>query len=177
MGESSYRDMGDTQKTVHGGGGSVRIVQGEPYKNTQGDTQRIVQGSTLGTAHGSENLENIQGETMRVTRVDENFADSYLSQNDRKSDTEVREIVNPAITKETVIEENRETTITAVDRELHQDHYQTRVQPIVDRQVLPEEHIHRKMPLEYKERKHHKEEEIRRALDEEVCNPALYLQS
>lgn len=87
---------------------------------------------------------------------------------ERKSDTEVREVVNPAITKETVIKENRETTITAVDRELHQDHYQTRVQPVVDRQILPEEHLHKQAPVEYKEHRHHKGDEIRRALEEEV---------
>lgn len=115
---------------------------------------------------------NVHGETMRITRVDENFSDPWLSRSDRKSDTEVREIVNPAITKETIIEENREQTITAVDRELHQDHYQTRVQPIVDKQVMPEEHVHRQMPVEYKELKHHKEEEIRRALEEEVSKPS-----
>jgi len=87
--------------------------------------------------------------------------------NDRHSDTEVREIVKPAITKERVIVENHEHTITAIDRELHQDHYQTRIQPIVDKQVLPEEHHHRAVPVAVKEHKHHKEAEIQRALETE----------
>lgn len=55
-----------------------------------------------------------------------------------------------------------------MDRELHQDHYQTRVQPVIDKQILPEEHLHRQAAVEYKEHKHHKEDEIRRALEEEV---------
>lgn len=87
--------------------------------------------------------------------------------NDRHSDTEVREIVKPAITKERIIEENRERVITAVDKEIHQDHYQTRIQPIVDKQVLPEEHHHRAIPVAVKEHKHGKEREIERALEAE----------
>lgn len=86
---------------------------------------------------------------------------------ERKAETEIHEIVKPAITKEIVIEENREQTTTAINRELHQDHYQTRIQPIVDRKVLAEEHVHRSMPVEYKEHKHKNEAEIRRALEEE----------
>lgn len=87
--------------------------------------------------------------------------------NDRHSDTEVREIVKPAITKERIIEENREVVVTAIDRELHQDHYQTRIQPIVDKQILPEEHHHRAVPVAVKEHKHHKEADIARALEHE----------
>ena len=102
----------------------------------------------------------------RPKRVEETIINPVIR--NRKSDTEVREIVNPAITKETVIEENREQKVTAVDRELHQDHYQTRVQPVIDKKVLPEEHVHRTVPVEYREHKHNKREEIRRALEEEV---------
>ncbi|RPB22789.1 hypothetical protein L211DRAFT_788094 [Terfezia boudieri ATCC MYA-4762] len=105
----------------------------------------------------------VPGEAVKVICADID----PLIRAERKSDTEVREVVNPAITKETVIKENRETTITAVDRELHQDHYQTRVQPVVDRQILPEEHLHKQAPVEYKEHRHHKGDEIRRALEEE----------
>ena len=111
-----------------------------------------------------ETSRNTPGDAVKVICAD---IDPLISA-ERKSDTEVREIVNPAITKETVIKENRETTITAVDRELHQDHYQTRVQPVIDKQILPEEHLHKQAPVEYKEHKHHKGEEIRRALEEEV---------
>ncbi|KAF8463081.1 hypothetical protein BDZ91DRAFT_732453 [Kalaharituber pfeilii] len=103
----------------------------------------------------------------RADTVDETVIIQPVIHSERKADTEVREVVNPAITKEVVIEENREKKVTAVDRELHQDHYQTRVQPVLDKKILPEEHVHRSLPVEYKERKHHKQEEIRRALEEE----------
>lgn len=86
---------------------------------------------------------------------------------DRHSDTEVREIVKPAITKERIIEENHERIVTAVDKEVHQDHYQTRIQPIIDNQVLAEEHHHRAIPVAVKEHKHGKEREIERALEAE----------
>lgn len=128
------------------------------------------EGSNLKDASGrimGETYRSAPGEVVKIIRAGESFVDPLIRA-ERKSDTEVREIVNPAITKETVIEENRETTITAVDRELHQDHYQTRVQPVIDKQVLPEEHLHKQAPVEYKEHKHHKSDEIRRALEEEV---------
>ncbi|KAF8420433.1 hypothetical protein EV426DRAFT_719370 [Tirmania nivea] len=122
---------------------------------------RIREGSNL-----RDTYRNVPGEAVKVIRGEESFVDPLIRA-EHKSDTEVREIVNPAITKETVIEENREFTTTAVDRELHQDHYQTRVQPVIDRQILPEEHLHKQAPVEYKEHKHHKGDEIRRALEEE----------
>lgn len=60
----------------------------------------------------------------------------------------------PAVEHEHVQPEQREKEYTAVDRERHQDHYQTKVQPIKDREVLPEQHHHVKESSE-KEVFHH----------------------
>lgn len=44
--------------------------------------------------------------------------------------TDVDETVNPAVTSETVKPHRHEETTEAVDREVHQDHYHTTVQPV-----------------------------------------------
>lgn len=48
----------------------------------------------------------------------------------------------PAVEHEHVQREQIEKEHIAVDRERHQDHYQTKVQPIKDSEVLPEQHHH-----------------------------------
>lgn len=93
------------------------------------------------------------------------------SSRDKKHDTEVRETFNPAVTKETIIPKETEETTIAVDRELHQGHYQTRVQPIEDRQVREEEHRHNVLPVENKIRRDVDDEDVRRRLEEEVRLP------
>ncbi|KAM3415176.1 hypothetical protein BST61_g10296 [Cercospora zeina] len=61
---------------------------------------------------------------------------------DGKHDTTVHEKVNPAVTNETVTRQQEDRVTTAVDKEVHQDHYHTSVQPVKDTQVLPEKHHH-----------------------------------
>lgn len=160
--EGNVRSAGETTTTHGYGETSTRTREGSNLKDTSSRATR-------------EAFRNVPGEAVKVICAD---IDPLISA-ERKSDTEVREVVNPAITKETLIEENRETTITAVDRELHQDHYQTRVQPVIDKQILPEEHLHKQAPIEYKEHKHHKGDEIRMALEEEVsiilCRHRIWL--
>lgn len=60
--------------------------------------------------------------------------------------TDVDESVNPAVTSETVKPHRHEETTQAVDREIHQDHYHTTVQPIAHREVQPEQHTHNLAP-------------------------------
>ncbi|KAF2753015.1 hypothetical protein EJ05DRAFT_230252 [Pseudovirgaria hyperparasitica] len=66
---------------------------------------------------------------------------SFLSK-DGKHDTTVHEKVNPAVQQEHVTPTRHENVTTAVDKEVHQDHYHTSVQPVHDREVLPEKHEH-----------------------------------
>jgi len=68
--------------------------------------------------------------------------------------TEVDEYVAPAVTSETVKPHRHEETTTAVDKEVHQDHFHTTVQPVAHREVLPEKHQHVQAPAIEKEYKH-----------------------
>jgi hypothetical protein len=58
-------------------------------------------------------------------------------------DTTVEKESGPAVTHETVKPTQHEEVNTAVNREVHQDHYRHLVQPVRDREVLPEQHTHK----------------------------------
>lgn len=77
------------------------------------------------------------------------------------------------MTKETIIPKETEERTIAVDRELHQGHYQTRVQPIEDREVLEEEHRHNTLPVERRVHRDVDDELVKRRLEEEVRLPTL----
>merc|ERR1711939_239248 len=61
---------------------------------------------------------------------------SYLHK-DGKHDTTVHETVNPAVTQENVTRTQHENVTTAVDREVHQDHHHTSVQPLLVLSEIP----------------------------------------
>lgn len=63
--------------------------------------------------------------------------------------TDVEEIVNPAVTWETVKPHRHEITTEAVDREVHQHHYHTTVQPLSHTVTLPEKHTHNLIPMKH----------------------------
>jgi len=78
---------------------------------------------------------------------------NFLSK-DGKHDTTVHEKINPAVQNEHVTRTQHENKTTAVDREVHQDHYHTSVQPIQHREVLPEQHTHQVAGVEHRNIKH-----------------------
>ncbi|KAK5121493.1 hypothetical protein LTR85_005326 [Meristemomyces frigidus] len=57
-----------------------------------------------------------------------------------EADTTVEKDVAPAVEHETVTEDHKEEETTVIEKEKHQDHYHTTVQPLKDREVLPEQH-------------------------------------
>jgi hypothetical protein len=59
---------------------------------------------------------------------------NFLSQ-DGKHNTTVDEDVRKAVTAEHLYPQQHEEVVTAVDREIHQDHHQTIVQPIMAKEV------------------------------------------
>lgn len=65
--------------------------------------------------------------------------------------TTVDETVHGGVINETVKPQRHEETTQAIDREVHQDHYHTTVQPLQDQQVLPEKHTHNQLPTENRE--------------------------
>ena len=71
------------------------------------------------------------------------------------------------MTHENINKQHHEEVQKAVDREVHQDHYHTTVQPVQDRQVLPEQHSHRQATTEHHEHHHGKERAIADSLKQE----------
>jgi len=83
-------------------------------------------------------------------------------------DTTVHERVAPAILHETVNRTQHEDVTTVIDKEIHQDHYHTSVQPITDRQVLPESHTHNLVAVEHRNVDHGDAKEIEARLAREA---------
>jgi hypothetical protein len=86
---------------------------------------------------------------------------------DGEYETTVHKTVNPAIEKERVTRTEQENVQSAVDGEVHQDHYHTSVQPIQHQQVLPESHTHNMVGVEEREFRHGNDEHVRQRLEAE----------
>jgi hypothetical protein len=84
-----------------------------------------------------------------------------------KHDTTVHEHVGPAVTKETVKPERVEEQKTVVDKEVHQDHFHRTVQPVFDKEVLPEKHEHRVVGTETREFDHRHNDNTRERFEAE----------
>jgi hypothetical protein len=83
-------------------------------------------------------------------------------------DTTVDERQRAAVVKEEVQPVRHEEIQTAVKREVDQDHYHTTIQPIKDREVLPEKHSHQMAGVQTKEFEHAKPQEVKARLDAEA---------
>jgi hypothetical protein len=83
--------------------------------------------------------------------------------------TDVEEIVNPAVTSETVKPTRHENITQAVDREVHQHHHHTTVQPLQHQEILPEKHSHNMIPVEHREFHHDNESETKERLQLEAA--------
>lgn len=82
--------------------------------------------------------------------------------------TDVDEVVNPAVTSETIKPHRHEETTEAIDREVHQHHYHTTVQPVQHQEVLPEKHSHNLIPQVEREVRHDNEQETSRRVQSEL---------
>ena len=82
--------------------------------------------------------------------------------------TSVDEVVNPAVTQETVRPHRHEETTQAVDREVHQHHYHTTVQPVKHNETLPEKHSHVQLPTEHKEFRHENDDDTKHRVTSEL---------
>lgn len=91
---------------------------------------------------------------------------NFLSK-DGKHETTVHETVNPAIENERVLRTEQENAQKVVDREVHQDHHHTSVQPIQHKEVLPESHTHNMVGTEEREFRHGNDEHVRQRLENE----------
>lgn len=81
--------------------------------------------------------------------------------------TEVTEEVQPAITSEVIKPHRHEETTEAVDREVHQHHHHTTVQPLQHKETLPEQHSHNIKEVEKRQYNHDNEQETKLRLQNE----------
>ncbi|KAI9651885.1 MAG: hypothetical protein M1831_007507 [Alyxoria varia] len=81
-------------------------------------------------------------------------ATSHFLKRDGHHDTTVDQRVAPEVVNETVNTHNRQEVQRAVDKEVHQDHYHNTVQPVHDRDILPEQHSHNLAQQEHRQYKH-----------------------
>ncbi|KAI9745621.1 MAG: hypothetical protein M1818_001155 [Claussenomyces sp. TS43310] len=93
---------------------------------------------------------------------------SFLTK-DGKHETTVSETINPAVQNEHVTRTQLEEQQRVVDREVHQHHHHTSVQPITDREILPETHSHNLIGTEHRHIKHGNDDHIRSKLDAEAA--------
>ena len=84
-------------------------------------------------------------------------------------ETDVTEHHRPAVVHEHVTPTRHEEATTVIDREVHQDHHHTSVQPIHHREVLPEQHKQNVVPVEHKEHRHGDHEGIKERLAAEAA--------
>lgn len=92
---------------------------------------------------------------------------SFLRHKAGNHDTTVHEKVAPAVVQENIVKKRHEEAQTAIDREVHQDHYHTSIQPVQDREVLPEQHKHRMVGVEHREHRHGNAEAVEARLEQE----------
>jgi len=85
-----------------------------------------------------------------------------------KHDVTTEQTINAPVHHEHLQETRKEELTTAVDREVHESHYQTHVQPIVDKEVAPETHHHNIVPVEHREKHHGKDAEIEATLAQQA---------
>jgi hypothetical protein len=57
---------------------------------------------------------------------------------------------------------------TAIDREVHQDHHHTSIQPVKDREVLPEQHSHQMAGVEHRNMNHGNDDHVKQRLATEA---------
>ena len=87
----------------------------------------------------------------------------------RGHSTDVTESVAPGVVNEHIKPTRHEEVQEAVDREVHQDHYHTTIQPIQHQEILPEQHQHQMKPIVEKEFHHGNEHETRQRLEAEAA--------
>ncbi|KAI0147122.1 hypothetical protein GGR57DRAFT_477954 [Xylariaceae sp. FL1272] len=79
-------------------------------------------------------------------------------------DTTVHKTEAPAVQHETVKPSQHENINTAIDKEVHHDHYHHTVQPLADREVLPEKHYYNAGDVQHREFDHRDEDSVKRKL-------------
>ncbi|KAL6878559.1 hypothetical protein J3F83DRAFT_758450 [Trichoderma novae-zelandiae] len=92
-----------------------------------------------------------------------------LVSRDGKHDTSVEEEVRRPVTNEHVRPQEQENVTTAVEKDVHQDHHHTTVQPLQHQEVLPEKHHQRVLPTEHRSLEHGSDKDVHNFLDRDAA--------
>lgn len=92
-----------------------------------------------------------------------NAVKSFLG-NHGKDHTEVHTTTAPAVTDETVTRTNENRATTAIDKEIHQDHHHTTVQPVMDKSTKQEQHHHKMGAVEERRFDHDNADSVKQKL-------------
>ncbi|KAL2206221.1 hypothetical protein CC79DRAFT_1322701 [Sarocladium strictum] len=93
---------------------------------------------------------------------------SFMSHNNEHK-TSVDQDQRAAITEEHVRPQRHEEVTTAIDKEIHQDHHQTIIQPIKHTEQLAEKHTHNAAPVQHKTFEHDKLDDAKAMQDADVA--------
>lgn len=86
---------------------------------------------------------------------------------DKDADTEVDRDVAPAVEHETVKRQHETREQTVVEKERHQDHYITTVQPLKDREVQETDHDYEQAETQYRNVDHNANNEAKQHHEEQ----------
>jgi hypothetical protein len=115
-------------------------------------------------------LKSLIGPVSQLISIEMDAAKAAISKftSKRGHHTTVEENVQPAVTQETIKPHRHEEATQAVDREVHQHHYHTTVQPLTHQEQLSEKHTHNILPTERREFHHGNEQETKQRLETEL---------
>lgn len=93
----------------------------------------------------------LTGSGQQEPKKDESVAPAVDDSHVGQKDTTVEQEVAPAVQHEHVKKEHETREQTVVDRERHQDHYHTTVQPLKDQEIKAEKHDHKTANTEHRD--------------------------
>ncbi|KAL7940283.1 hypothetical protein V8C42DRAFT_337980 [Trichoderma barbatum] len=88
---------------------------------------------------------------------------------DNKHTTTVNEDVRQPVTNEHIRPQKHESITKGVDKDIHQDHHHTTVQPVTTKEVLPEKHSYKVLPTEQKTFEHGNDKHIESFLNRDAA--------
>ncbi|KAL7944724.1 hypothetical protein V8C42DRAFT_353559 [Trichoderma barbatum] len=92
-----------------------------------------------------------------------------LVSQDNKHTTSVDEEVRQPVTNEHVRPQEHENITTAVDKDIHQDHHHTAVQPVNTKEILPEKHSHKVLPVDHRSYEHGNDKNVQSYLNRDAA--------
>ncbi|TKA81570.1 hypothetical protein B0A55_03005 [Friedmanniomyces simplex] len=107
--------------------------------------QKLDQATTNNTSSGSTTSASVSSSS----KVDQ--AAPSVDKVTEETDTRADQTVAPAVEHDTIRREHETRSRDVVEKEVHQDHYHTTVQPLQDREVQATEHKFEQAPTEYRE--------------------------